>query len=757
MYYLLSAEVSEALFNNRTLLSTPQAYDISFENALEFVDKEGEWYLDEHTHTLYYYLKSGQTTDNIEVIAPKLERLVHIEGSENLCFFGLLFEHSTWLYPSTGIGSITEETFYKHDTWSNSKVVPPAIYASGVVNIQFERNIIRYTGGSGIFVDDNLPALNIMINGNVFHQTAANAINFCRKRFNPPTTEGTSGVYQPLVTNNYFYEAAFEVGTNLFAAHYAYQLEFSHNEVYKNTNMALGLGHGSSVGNLYRFNVKYNSFDSCSMEGVDIGVIHLKHPSDGSRIVENFFNNSTKVVSKRALGKYYSTINDPFYGNIYIDNFAEQISCKGNVHKNVSWNGFQDRIQTNNDGDKYGFEMGKHLYWGVGGEGTGVPNYLIDDYQTENETIESNAGLIPEYVDIKNFIGPSIGSIAGDRNPSELKYVTILADDRDDETYDYQIKYTGDWTQESSNGINLKEGGYRNTYSSTTTNNDEVSVTFTGTAIAVIMPKNDEQGVMEVFIDGVFQGEVNLYSDIYLWQETVFERDGLTENEHILTLKKISGTKLIIDGFEIQKYGGPDVFRVVNLSPRNGEMLDSCNQNLEIIFSHDVTAVESRYDIIIYNKDGSVFTNISATDASQVSVDGSKVTISPDLDFHPDNTYNVVINGGLFEYSDGKLTPKFGGDSWTFRTPGSPISTEDLQPEVALTYFPNPVNGILTISANKEINTISVYSLAAKMVKSEKINKDVFNIDLSGLEKGVYLIKAMDKKSNYNVFKIIYE
>jgi hypothetical protein len=123
-YFLMHDDVSEIIKNNRTLLSKPHRYDISFENALEFVDSPGEWYLDEKNHEVYYKLNDGETIENIEVIAPKLDKLLDINGTDNLTFFGLLFEHSTWLYPTEAGHVLTEESFYKHDSWKMKKKYP---------------------------------------------------------------------------------------------------------------------------------------------------------------------------------------------------------------------------------------------------------------------------------------------------------------------------------------------------------------------------------------------------------------------------------------------------------------------------------------------------------------------------------------------------------------------------------------------------------------------------------------------------------
>jgi hypothetical protein len=560
-YYLMPAEVSEIIKNNRTLLKRPHKYDISFENALEFMDEPGEWYLDEKNHEVYYKLNDGETIENIEVIAPKLDKLLDINGTDNLTFFGLLFEHSTWLYPTEAGHVLTDESFYLHESWQDQKKVPGAIFIQDADNLVFERNIIRYTGGAGINVDDEYPVENLWITGNVFYKTASTAINLCRKRFNPPTTEGKSGVYRPLISNNYFFEAAFEYGSNVFAAHYAYQLDFAHNEIFRCTNMAVGLGHGSSVGNLYRYNVKYNKFDSCGMEGTDTGVFHTKFQSGGSRIIQNWFNNSIKVITRRNLGSYYNSVNDPFFGNIYLDNYAKDITCKGNVHSNLSWNGYLDRMQTNAMGDKYGFEQGKHIYWGVGTTGTQIPNYIIDDYLTANPSVEATAGLTQNYEDIKDFAIPCPGSIAGSKSPSEMEYISVLIDDRDENSPYFTIAYTGadgqgqgGWINETVEGTNLAEGAYLDTYTSSTVTGDELCIRFHGTAIDVLAPKNTSQSVMDVYLDDKLDTTVNLYSIETSWQQVVYRVRNLPKGEHKLVIKKRegSGSKLIIDAFEIK-------------------------------------------------------------------------------------------------------------------------------------------------------------------------------------------------------------
>ncbi len=673
-YFLMHEDVSEMIQSNRTLLSTPHRYDISFENAREFIDSPGEWYLDEKNHEVYYKLNDGETIENIEVIAPKLDMLLDIHGTDNLTFFGLLFEHSTWLYPTEAGHVLTEESFYKHDSWNNEASIPGAIFIQDADNLVFERNIIRYTGGAGIHVDDEYPVKHLWITGNVFYKTASTAINLCRKRFHPPTTEGTSGVYKPLISNNYFYEAAFEYGSNVFAAHYAYQLDFSHNEIFRCTNMAVGLGHGSSVGNLYRYNVKYNKFDSCGMEGTDTGVFHTKFQSGGSRTIENWFNNSIKVVTGRGLGAYYNSINDPFFGNIYLDNFAKDITCKGNVHSNLSWNGYQDRMQTNAMGHQYGFEQGKHIYWGVGTTGTWVPNYIIDDYLTENPSVEAAAGLTQHYADIKNFAIPNPGSIAGSKSPSEIEYVSVLIDDRDGNSPYFTIAYTGadgkgqgSWIHEAVEGTNLAEGAYLDTYTSSTATGDELCIRFHGTAIDVLAPQNTSQSVMDVYLNGKLDATVNLYSIDARWQQVVYRVQNLSQGEHELILKKKdgSGPKLIIDGFDITLSG--TALKADILYPQTGYLNVNQKDSLLLSFDRNVIPATGKY-IKIFTNTGMLF-EIIETSSNKVMVNGGLVTITPAGLLEENSYYYVIIDYGAFSDEAGN---NFMGISeigfWNFAT-----------------------------------------------------------------------------------------
>lgn len=72
-----------------------------------------------------------------------------------------------------------------------------------------------------------------------------------------------------------------------------------------------------------------------------------------------------------------------------------------------------------------------------------------------------------------------------------------------------------------------------------------------------------------------------------------------------------------------------------------------------------------------------------------------------------------------------------------------------------VTIYPNPSNGLLNIDSAHKIDTIRVYDLSGKLLKTENNVANLnFQMDLSDFAKGVYLIKTISGNSA-NTYKII--
>jgi hypothetical protein len=76
-----------------------------FANAIQLLNRPGEWYADMDAGKVYYWPRKGEDLNIAEVLVPCLETLVSLEGIpdlpvSNIVFKGISFEHTTWLRPS---------------------------------------------------------------------------------------------------------------------------------------------------------------------------------------------------------------------------------------------------------------------------------------------------------------------------------------------------------------------------------------------------------------------------------------------------------------------------------------------------------------------------------------------------------------------------------------------------------------------------------------------------------------------------------
>jgi hypothetical protein len=72
-----------------------------------------------------------------------------------------------------------------------------------------------------------------------------------------------------------------------------------------------------------------------------------------------------------------------------------------------------------------------------------------------------------------------------------------------------------------------------------------------------------------------------------------------------------------------------------------------------------------------------------------------------------------------------------------------------------LSIYPNPVSNRVSISASESIDRMRIYDLTGKLVKQASPHKAAFSVDVSGLSKGVYLVKlnAGDRQATTKMIK----
>jgi hypothetical protein len=56
--------------------------------------------------------------------------------------------------------------------------------------------------------------------------------------------------------------------------------------------------------------------------------------------------------------------------------------------------------------------------------------------------------------------------------------------------------------------------------------------------------------------------------------------------------------------------------------------------------------------------------------------------------------------------------------------------------------YPNPVSDMVTFESKRMLNSVNIYSITGQLIKTKEINGKKVSMNLSGMAKGVYVIKA---------------
>lgn len=116
------------------------------ENVREALGQPGEWYLDRSSGQLTYLPMPGETLENTTLVAPRLEKLVVLQGDpengpfvEHVRFEGLCLGQNQWLVPDSG-----------YDTSQGQPQLPAAIELTGARFCGLQKCVIANTGAYGV-------------------------------------------------------------------------------------------------------------------------------------------------------------------------------------------------------------------------------------------------------------------------------------------------------------------------------------------------------------------------------------------------------------------------------------------------------------------------------------------------------------------------------------------------------------------------------------------------------------------------------
>ncbi|WP_329168417.1 hypothetical protein OG709_30410 [Streptomyces sp. NBC_01267] len=119
-----------------------------------------------------------------------------------------------------------------------------------------------------------------------------------------------------------------------------------------------------------------------------------------------------------------------------------------------------------------------------------------------------------------------------------------------------QVVHKGAWTHADPSAAPAS-GGPGHTGSSSRGTGDTATATFWGTGVRVICSKGPGRGIAEVSVDGGAATRVDLYATDEQSQQRVFERTGLADGEHTVTVRvtgrknsAATGAQVALDAFE---------------------------------------------------------------------------------------------------------------------------------------------------------------------------------------------------------------
>ena len=134
------------------------------ENAYEFLDQPGEWYLDTGSGKIYYIPRPGEDLATAQTVLGQLEQLISLSGSKtaavtDVTFRNITFSHTTWMQASSDAGLLTiQANFYKKagttaaTQWLNENWVAPSAAIDGnyTTDVVFENNTFCNLGNTGL-------------------------------------------------------------------------------------------------------------------------------------------------------------------------------------------------------------------------------------------------------------------------------------------------------------------------------------------------------------------------------------------------------------------------------------------------------------------------------------------------------------------------------------------------------------------------------------------------------------------------------
>ena len=298
-----------------------------FENSMDFLDTEGEWFLDTSSTTLYYKPRTGENMATATIEAPLLDRLVQLSGTStsnkvrNVRFEGLAFTQAGWNGPSINGSSMTQGC-----REIVTKVRQGAITAQYADNLEFAFCSFRFLGWNGISYVKGVTGGSIhncdfrwiSANGIVIHDDGV---------ANPAAGDACQDIR---IVNNRIARVGQQYSNGIgIVSYFVKRMLIADNEISYGPYMGTQTG-GQSGANIdvgMKDNILRNNYVHHMMQFHDDGgAFYTLGRQQGTHVVDNW---ADTLLATRLTGSYS-------VAGLYADNYSEFITYERNATVNCT-------------------------------------------------------------------------------------------------------------------------------------------------------------------------------------------------------------------------------------------------------------------------------------------------------------------------------------------------------------------------------------------------------------------------------------
>jgi hypothetical protein len=378
-------------FGYDTLNSPFRAGPLYLENAYEFLDSPGEWYVNTGTGTLYYIPRSGQTMSSADVEFPVVQSLVDVGGTydspaHDLAFSGITFSGTSWLGPGSGQGYADQQTgayISGGTSWPSFgscssgctafeavrphwNQMPAAVQVSAASGITFSGDQFVNLGQNAVGIGNDanahasgvgLGTNGITVSGSTFTADAAGAIVAGGVQADAHHPSDARMVNKNLtISDNLVHDIGLDYrGITSFLPTYVTNATITHNEVYNMpySGISAGWGWGSNDAGgsndyanrgLYNYQPRYSTATTASNNQITGNYVHdvMQQMNDGG-CVYTLSANPGGVIS----GNYCLRTNG--YFGLYFDEGSRYFTASGNVFSSIGGTWATENANGNNN------------------------------------------------------------------------------------------------------------------------------------------------------------------------------------------------------------------------------------------------------------------------------------------------------------------------------------------------------------------------------------------------------------------------